>query len=169
MSKTNDTLVTVSDILLGIKSISDLFWSFVDIRTENECWEWLGQKKLSGYGHFGIGDRFLRAHRVALILEGRDLKSEQVVMHLCDNRACCNPKHLKAGSQKENLIDMRKKGRGVDPPIKRGENNSSAILTAEQVIVIRNSPLKGAELSKLFGVAQTTISSIKHRKIWKHV
>lgn len=32
-------------------------------------------------------------------------------MHLCDNRACIEPSHLKLGTQKENIADMFNKGR----------------------------------------------------------
>ena len=34
-----------------------------------------------------------------------------VVMHTCDNKKCINPKHLVAGTQKQNMEDAARKGR----------------------------------------------------------
>ena len=33
---------------------------------------------------------------------------KQVVRHLCNNRACINPAHLKVGLQVENLMDQKR-------------------------------------------------------------
>ena len=33
-------------------------------------------------------------------------------MYSCDNRRCCNPKHLSVGTNRENALDMMRKGRG---------------------------------------------------------
>lgn len=160
----------VLNLLTGSMSLTEYFWSHINIGQPDECWEWQGRrKKLAGYGHFGLGDRFLRAHRVVLILSGENLKDSDVVLHTCDNRACCNPRHLKIGTQKENMQDMRRKGRGVDPPILRGEDNNKAKLTTEDVLFIRGSSLSGVELASRFDIATSTVSAIKHRKNWKHV
>lgn len=45
---------------------------------------------------------------------GLDVDNMQgVIMHSCDNRACINIDHLKLGTQAENLLDARRKGRMV--------------------------------------------------------
>lgn len=90
------------------------FFARVDVRGPDECWVWLAGTQLRGYGHFYDDDRRnRRAHRVAVELAtGVPLADEVVVLHSCDNPPCVNARHLKVGTQVENLEDMRAKGRG---------------------------------------------------------
>lgn len=74
-----------------------------------------------GYGVVGykcddeVKRRFL-SHRVAVMLHtGQPMLPELQAMHSCDNRPCCNPKHLFTGSQSDNMQDCSKKGRLVIP------------------------------------------------------
>jgi hypothetical protein len=42
------------------------FWKKVDIKGDNDCWEWKGAVQSKGYGSFGIGPgQTALAHRVA--------------------------------------------------------------------------------------------------------
>ena len=41
---------------------------------------------------------------------------DMVIMHTCDNRACCNPLHLRLGTQQENILDCLAKGRHKPGP-----------------------------------------------------
>lgn len=89
------------------------FWKNVDIKTLNQCWNWRLGVDHDGYGKVRIGGRALIAHRVAFALgqetelPGRDTE----IRHTCDNRRCCNPKHLVAGSHTDNMQDMLLRGR----------------------------------------------------------
>ena len=52
--------------------------------------------------------RRLRAYQlVAWGKAGRAPRTREVVRHLCNNRACINPKHLRVGTQRQNLNDQR--------------------------------------------------------------
>lgn len=82
------------------------------------CWPFRGVR-LRGYGRIGVrrGERYF-AHRVAYELEygritkrARHTPEDTLVMHICDNPPCCNPKHLRPGSPKDNIDDMYAKGR----------------------------------------------------------
>lgn len=100
----------------GVKlSDKDLsrFWSKIDVKGANECWPWKNSLRGSlGYGQFRIGDKICDAHRVALELKDGPLKKGRYVCHSCDSPKCCNPRHLFAGTQKNNMDDMTEKGRG---------------------------------------------------------
>src|SRR5262245_51269524 len=69
---------------------------------DHECWEWTAGRFTSGYG--AVWDsKTRRAHRVSWELShGCSVPPGKVVMHLCDNKPCVNPSHLKVGSQAQN-------------------------------------------------------------------
>lgn len=87
------------------------------------CWPWKGSANRAGYGKFSVGYLITGSHRAALEwLGGERVPDELVVIHECDNPSCCNPEHLRVGTQAENLADMRAKGRGSD-----GKSHGSAL------------------------------------------
>lgn len=96
------------------------------------CWPFMGFRH-KGYGRMQGGQRgapMMFAHRIAYELangpiEGHvhhDEENEKVVMHTCDNPPCCNPKHLRLGTDADNTADKVAKGRQS-----RGERLSIAV------------------------------------------
>jgi hypothetical protein len=79
------------------------------------CWPWTDAASFHrGYGMFRIGwkKKLMPAHRaVYQVVHGVTLKSDDVIMHSCDNPPCCNPAHLSLGTHKTNMHDMISKGR----------------------------------------------------------
>ena len=75
--------------------------------------------KLNKAGHGGIRDagKMKYAHRVAWEAVHGPIPIDQrtgkpfVILHLCDNPACCNVNHMALGSQQENNQDCIAKGR----------------------------------------------------------
>ena len=103
------------------QSIIDRFWSKVDRSTgPNECWPWLGARKTAGYGNFFVhrdppskeGQAvFMNAHKFAYTITYGPIAAGEVVRHHCDTPSCCNPAHLTAGTQQENIADAIERGR----------------------------------------------------------
>jgi hypothetical protein len=91
-----------------------------------------------------------------------------LALHSCDNPSCCNPAHLRPGTQSENVRDMvNRKRRNLS-----GVNNGRARLDPERVRFVRRLLDRGhrqADIAFLFNVAKTTISAIHCGRNWPAV
>lgn len=119
------------------------------------CVLWIGATSRAGYGSFWDGGRFWRAHRWAYAQIYSEQPSEVVLMHRCDTPCCVNPDHLSAGTQADNLADMRAKKRHGSTPRK---------ITDEQVAAIRASKARTTDLARQYGISPGAISEIRHNK-----
>lgn len=157
-------------------TLAERIWRYIDKRSPNECWPWVGKSRVTGYGSIGGGGRGaprMLAHRAIWELtygpipDGRGHHGT-VVMHTCDNRLCCNPGHLALGSQGENVRDMDAKGRRKTVT-RRGIEHERARLTDADVQFIRKSGLSCRELSRKFGMSYQNVWYILKRKTWTHL
>ncbi len=145
------------------------FWSKVDKSAgEAECWPWTASINKDGYGKFKIDGSVQNASRVAWELHNGERLLDRVARHTCDDPSCCNPAHLVAGSQKQNMIDMARRGR-TNNYRQRGSMNPSAKLTAAQVRKIKRDIRQGLtnrEIAKSLPVTDSAISLIRRQKSW---
>ena len=152
--------------------LSERFWRFVDRKSEDECWNWIGNKLKSGYGQISIGakkEMSKGAHRVSWELANdKSIPDGMYIMHKCDNPSCVNPNHLTIGTAKENTQDMIQKGRKKTvAPL--GEENGKSLLNAEKVLLIRASTLNHAALGRQLNVSPNCIRGVRTGRTWSHI
>lgn len=78
-------------------------WRMVHIDTETGCWEWLGTLD-GGYGRMGLKRRTISAHRWAYEHWREPIPDGLIMDHICKNRRCVNPWHLRVVSYWENSV-----------------------------------------------------------------
>ena len=153
--------------------IADRFWPKVDTKGGDidQCWPFTGGLWPTGYGRFfmpGQGSVRSYAHRIAYMLHHGPIPSGLVVMHTCDNPPCCNPHHLRLGTQADNNRDRAAKGRGRENR-QSGANNHNARLTEDQVEEIRrlrDTGLSQQKIADMFGIKQPQVSRIVRTVSW---
>lgn len=155
-------------------TMPERFWIKVNRTEADKCWLWTaaitrGPRNVCNYGHFVLNGRHEKAHRVAYMLTHGSIPTGKLILHTCDNPLCCNPAHLYAGTQVNNMQDRKNRGR---QNYRVGSRHGRAKLTEEQVKEIRALKAKGElqyRLAERYGVSAFTLSLIVRRKIWKHI
>lgn len=145
------------------------FWSKADVKDKDSCWIWKGSKNRGGYGTFWFRGRLHIASRVSWMIAYGDIPDGMLVCHRCDIPLCVNPDHLWLGTDMDNTIDKLSKRRQTN---RRGADHGMAKLSEDEVLQIRELMKHGAsgkKLAKEYGVSDTLIYYIHHRKLWKSI
>lgn len=168
---------SVEDTIKARAPFEQRVWRHIERRGPDECWPWVAKSKVAGYGTISRGGRYgekVLSHRAVWELTHGPIPPDGpghhgwVVLHTCDNRACCNPAHLRLGSQTDNVKDMDAKRRRV-AVVQRGEAHHETKITEDDVRAIRASPLSNTELARQYGMWRQTIRNIRIGKTWGHV
>lgn len=153
--------------LQRFKTLEERFWEKVDVRGENECWEWKGSRR-NGYGRFFDGKSNVSAHRLSWEMKNGKTENNKIkVLHRCDNPPCVNPSHLFLGTQADNVVDMKNKGRLVSP---KGENNGVHVLRESDVLEIRRMKKAGISqngIAKIIGISKSCVKHVWSGRTWK--
>ena len=192
-----------SSPVLTVKTIAR-FWAFVT--KGSGCWLWGGsyfrlkdRKSEQWYGRFSLKNRWMGAHVVSWLIHVGPVPEGEVVAHACDTPGCVRPDHLFTGTQAENLMDCRVKGRRAPcegqghwtrrkpEAVPSGASSFSAQhperllrgvalpqskLTPDKVRRIRRLLKRGSTQDKvatLFGIHRTAVSAIAVGRNWRHV
>ena len=149
------------------------FWAKVDVRGQDECWEWTGSRN-RGYGQLSRchGCSMYKAHRLSYELFIGEIPAGLEVLHSCDNPPCVNPRHLFLGTQHDNMTDMAKKGRAHGSQ-QVGVDNPAAKLDCEKAAAIRwlwgNGQVESmAELARSFGVSRRAVKFVLNGEHWSN-
>lgn len=127
------------------------FWAKVDRRGPNECWPWIAAFRPSvKYGYVSINGKSLAATHVALTIDGRVRPSPaHCARHSCHNPPCCNPAHLKWGTQWENAVDAFERG------------TAQRLWTDDQADQIRSDPRPVPVIAAGLGVDRERVYRLK--------
>ena len=79
---------------------TERFWG--NVNKSGVCWEWCGRINPAGYGMYGPK----LAHRLILPLVGQPpVPKGLFVDHMCRNRKCVNPIHLRVVTSRTNSVE----------------------------------------------------------------
>lgn len=138
---------------------------------DNECWECFSHSKKGGNNNSYVSIRAYGKqtylHRESYRTYNGEIPSGMVIMHTCDNPKCCNPKHLKIGTHKDNVDDKVSKNRHTF-----GETNGMCKLKKEEVLQILEYKKMGnteQKISELIKTSKSNVHNILSGKTWSHI
>ena len=132
------------------------FWRYVDKKSDSECWIWKGRKDKDGYGNIKVGKKTKRAHRASYKLNIGKIPKGKMILHSCNNPSCVNPKHLRPGTQHDNMKDRKDAGNQSI-----GENHPNCKFSDKIVEEIRVFNGTRKEISKIFNMSESQVGNIK--------
>lgn len=148
-------------------TVSERFWAKVAKAGPDECWLWKATLGNHGYGVLSVRHGETEtSHRLAWSFTNGPIPDGAFVLHKCDVRACCNPRHLALGTQADNIGHMWSRGRQQKYP--KGETHHCAKLTWEIVAEIKAATGSNRKVAAMFGIGRQTVQDIRAGKRWQN-
>lgn len=158
------------------------FWAKIRVCGSEDCWPWTSTTFSFGHGCFYFKYKLFKASRIAYYITYGIDPGNFMVLHNCDNPACCNPKHLSLGTTQDNTRDRTTRGRSAigdkngsrkhPEKLARGERSGMSKLTEYTIKDIKQQHSlgkSGAELAREFGINKSTACRIIKGKSWAHM
>lgn len=125
-------------------------------KDEGGCWQWAGPIGEAGYGHKTFNGEQMVAHRWIWITFFGPITDGYVVFAKCGTRGCCNPWHLRMGTQADAV-----------------RNSTTATLLPEDVREIKRAkadkgPNTATVLASKYGVSPGLVRDIWRGAAWGH-
>lgn len=172
----------------------DRLWLAIDKRTEDECWPWIAKSRhWKGYGIITIangkpgGVKLVASRMMCFIAHGPEPFEKAKALHSCDNPPCCNPAHLRWGTQKENVEDAKERDRHVNPPrihsnpewnakrlaaMPKGEalhNQSLSEEKTREIWRLHFEHKSASEIAKIVGSSAHVVYDVCRGRSWRHL
>ena len=154
-SKRKDILRFFYDVVLPYKGDDCLFWPFA--------------RSGAGYGQIRMDQKLRYVHRLACAHKhGPSPEGKSLALHICGSGhlGCCNPNHMRWGTQTENMKDRMDHGY-----CSKGENHPNSKLSETDVLEIM--ALKGQmsqrAIAARFNIVHATVGLIHAGKRWPHI
>jgi hypothetical protein len=105
-----------------VRRVSQMFRKHV--ARGDGCWTWTGRIHRDGYGQFKLDLQARHAHIIGWLIENRAPLDGKEVDHICQNRACVRPDHLRLQTHRQNTLRNSgpvarryREARGLEPGV----------------------------------------------------
>lgn len=142
------------------KTARDVFKFLTNLTDPSACWEYTGYynvKRRTPYYSYG-GMKVIPYRLVWELFNGEPIPKDQMILHKCDNRKCCNPSHMSLGNHQENIDDMKER-----------ERHGLPHHTVRAIRKVAESGMPHTAIAKQFGTSRRNITAIVNKETYKHV
>ena len=123
-----------------------------------QCWLWTGAvNKKDGRPYYrDASGKSTLAYRIVYELVTGELIGDRYALHQCDNKICCNPRHIRLGTHQENMAEMEQRDRHGLP---------KTVVRAIRALLDKGRTQEA--IAELYGVSREAISAIATKRVHK--